>query len=131
VPIPRAKPRLADATPSSVLSRTNEMRAEAKARAKAVAEALAAEAAKEGKEGKEERVAMVEKDTEKGGKDPKGGKGEKQKEEKESEEEEKGVVAQGPFSASPKPPKAPVGEWWENSPYIKKVGDECILFIFV
>eukprot|EP00026_Physarum_polycephalum_P001953 Phypoly_transcript_01957.p1 GENE.Phypoly_transcript_01957~~Phypoly_transcript_01957.p1 ORF type:complete len:759 (+),score=123.59 Phypoly_transcript_01957:170-2446(+) len=133
VPIPRAKPRLADATPSSVLSRTNEMRAEAKAKAKAAADALAAEAAKEGKDVKEDIVVKEEKEVEKEvkeGKDAKEGKEAKGKEEKEIEEgtsgEGKGVVAQGPSSASPKPSKAPVGEWWENSPYIKKVGDEYV-----
>jgi small GTP-binding protein len=120
VPIPRAKPRLADATPSSVLSRSNEMRAEAKAKAKAAAAAEAAAA-----EGKEEKGVKDEKDIDHDGKDIKNGRDDK--DEKDSDDgKSEGVVAVGPSSNSPRPPRAVVGEWWENSPYIKKAGDEYV-----
>jgi hypothetical protein len=139
VPIPRAKPRLADATPSSVLSRSNEMRAEAKARAKAAAAAaaeaaaaLAAEVLREGKNSREEKLSREERDIEDGkdGNDTKDTKdGKEEKDEKDNDEggEGKGFVAEGPSNTSPKLSRTVAGDWWENSPYIKKVGDECIL----
>ena len=135
VPIPRAKPRLADATPSSVLSRSNEMRTEAKARAKAAAAAAAAAAAelvaevlREGKDGKPDKV---DKDTkpEKAGQDTNAANDET--DEKDSQDgrggDGKGFAAERPTSTSPKAARAATADWWENSPYIKKVGDECIL----
>lgn len=122
VPIPRAKPRLADATPSSVLSRSNEFRLD---KAKAKISSASASASSASSSASSSYASEGEDETKIEGKGEV--KGERRIIEVDGKE---GKVANPISSPKPRPPTVPPN-WWENSPYVKRIGDDCIFSFFL